>query len=358
MQTAASCVDALEPAGLVRSFLAHPPLRFRAECTASGVPFFVGDYDLLTTADEAVRRRLPKWRWLARCCTVRATFAGTTVTEYVQMPHQADARSVVRELLEVSKDCTLLVVKDLPVRSPLLTDEHNAQAESLRRQCLAAGFTLVAGQALAYVPIDFSTLEGYLAARSAGRRRDLRRKLRSRERLHVECRPTGDSWFDSAAGAQLYALYLNVHAQSEVHFDLLSPEFFNAVFRDGASGGIVFLYHHAGELVGFNLCYRCGDKLVDKYIGMKYPQARELNLYFVSWLLNLEYCLAKDLKFYVAGWTDAQVKRELGARFTWTEHAVYPRSPLLRFLLRLFRRSFESDANWQRGRHDAQITGA
>ena len=48
-------------------------------------------------------------------------------------------------------------------------------------QALAgAGFVLLQGQALAWVPIDFENIEAYLAALSSGRRRDLRRKLRSR----------------------------------------------------------------------------------------------------------------------------------------------------------------------------------
>ena len=342
----------------MHSFLEHPPFDFVAATTASGVPFFTADYNLLTTLDEDVRRRLPRWSWLARCCTLRATFAGTTVTEYMRLPPGADPRRVVRELRVVARDCPLLVVKDLPVQSPLLDDEGNAQAARLRQECLWSGFTLMAGQALAYVPIDFDSLEGYLAGRSPGRRRDLRRKLRSRDQLQVETRPTGDPWFDSAEVlSDLYALYRGVHDQSQIHFDLLTPEFFGSVFRDATSAGIVFLYRHAGQLVGFNLCYRSGELLIDKYIGLKYPQARELNLYFVSWMQNLEYCVAAGLRFYVAGWTDPKVKSDLGARFTWTEHAVFLRNPLLRAILRRFRGAFESDANWQRGQSHAQITG-
>ncbi|MEO8316480.1 MAG: hypothetical protein ABI645_17005, partial [Pseudomonadota bacterium] len=48
----------------------------------------------------------------------------------------------------------------------------------------------------------------------------------------------------------------------------------------------------------------------------------------------------------LAGWTDPQVKKDLGAEFTWTEHAVYVRNPVLRWILRLFRRHFEGDATW------------
>ncbi len=224
----------------------------------------------------------------------------------------------------------------------------------MKRACRAAGFSFFSGQALAYVPIDFTRPEDYLAARSASRRKDLRRKLRSRRELQVTAIHTGESLFDDPVLlAEMYALYRAVHAQSRIHFELLTPQFFEAVLGDATSGGIVFMYRHHGELVGYNLCFVCGDKLLDKFIGLRYPQARELNLYFISWMHNLEYALAAGLRYYVAGWTDPQVKKDLGASFTWTEHAVYVRNPALRMALRLMHSCFESDAGWQRGQGHA-----
>ena len=67
----------------------------------------------------------------------------------------------------------------------------------------------------------------------------------------------------------------------------------------------------------------------------------------MSWFHNLEYALAHGFRYYVAGWTDPEIKRELGARFTFTEHAVYVRNPVLRTLLRPFKRLFEADRRWQ-----------
>jgi hypothetical protein len=86
--------------------------------------------------------------------------------------------------------------------------------------------------------------------------------------------------------------------------------------------------------------------LIDKYIGFDYPAAHEHDLYAVSWFHNLEHALARRYRYYVAGWTDAEIKRRLGARFTPTLHAVRVRNPLLRALLRLSKRWFESDARW------------
>ena len=60
-----------------------------------------------------------------------------------------------------------------------------------------------------------------------------------------------------------------------------------------------------------------------------------------------ELCFGKGLKTYVAGWTDPEIKSYLGARFTFTKHAVYIRNPVLRFVLSRLKRLFESDSQWQ-----------
>lgn len=331
--------------------------------TTNGIASFVADFDLLTTVNLKLRRRLVRlplhgiWRhWL----TPRVSFVGTTVTEYAQLPTDVDAFTLISDLLaRWGHRHPLLIIKDLPTVSPLVGSDANNYAEAVKNACRVSGFTIVAGQALAYVPLDFANIEAYLAKRSASRRKDLRRKLRVRQQLEIAALPTGSELFnDPAVVAEFYALYLSVFEQSELHFDLHTETFFRAVLTDALSDGIIFTYRHRGQLVGFNLCYVCGDKLVDKLIGLRYPAARELNLYFISWVQNLEYALAAGLKYYVAGWTDPQVKKDLGAHFTWTAHAVYARNPLLRGALRLLRRHFESDANWQRERADASTLSA
>lgn len=350
--------NALEPTGLLRAFLAHPPQDFAAFLTCIDAPAFRTDFDVLTTADAATRRRVQRlplyarWKGLLR---PRTCFVGTTVSEYAPLPRGRDAAAAVAALLRAHAPAQpLLIVKDIPQESPLLGAGDNRYAADFAAACVAAGCVLVAGQALAYVPIDFASLDAFLARLSRARRRDIRRKLRARAGLDVEALPTGaDCFRDPQVLQQHYALYLEVYRQSEVHFDLLTPEFFRAILQDADSGGIVFAYRHAGRLVGWNLCFVHAGMLVDKYVGFAYPEARAYNLYAVSWMHNLEYARARGLRYYVAGWTDPEVKAALGARFTFTRHAVYARSGVLRALLRRFAGRFESDRAWFEARLDA-----
>lgn len=345
------CINGLEPAGLVRHFLAHPPERFEAFLSPEGMPGFFADFDLLTTADPDTLRRvngLPGSRWLRRLLKWRTCFFGTTASEYAVMPAAVAPEALPRALLAAWNGRTrLLVVKDIPDASPLLPQAQRDYAAAFTAACTERGFIMVEGQALAYVPIDFASADEYLSRLSSGRRKDIRRKLKARERLAVEVLPTGGEPFhDPHFLAALYALYLEVYGQSEIHFDRLTADFFRAILQDPGLDGHLFLYRAGGELIGFNLCFIHDGMLIDKYVGFRYPAAREHNLYFVSWMENLAFARERGLSHYVAGWTDPEIKAYLGARFTFTRHAVYVRNPLLRAVLRRLSGHFEHDRAW------------
>jgi len=349
-------INQLEPDALVARFAEHPPLDFQV-CEAAGTPAFVAPFDLLTTADDDVRRRvvaLPGYRRWGCLLRWRTAFVGTTVSEYALFPRHADPSQLPRALREqLGRGQRLLIIKDIPQASPLLDAASNDWCARLATACEQSGFILLEGQALAYVPIDFADEDSYLARLSSGRRKDIRRKLRKRDEVVVETMSCGDERFaDEATIDTFYALFENVYAQSEIHFDKLSRAFFTAVLRDGSNGGVVFVYRHQGVMIGWNLCFAVDGKLIDKYVGFAYPQAREQNLYFTSWFHNLAYAREQGLTHYVAGWTDPQVKASLGAQFTLTRHAIYLRNPLLRALARRLGKFFESDSQWAPDRHD------
>jgi predicted N-acyltransferase len=335
----------LEPPNLIERFRAYPPEGFTPLGLDCGAPAFSTRFDLLTTAPPAVRRTLGALSPFLRPATY---FVGTTVSEYALFPSDAPPERLVSDLMAAAAQYPFVIIKDIPTEATLVGDDALAYSRRLAEACRGNGFVLVEGQALAYVPIDFASTGEYLRRLSHARRRNLRRKLRSRAALQVDEIATGDARFrDEGFLAAMYALYLNVYRQSDVHFDLLSAPFFRALLQDESLNGQVLVYRAAGELIGTNIRLMSGGMLIDKYVGFLYPQARDHDLYAVSWFDNLECALARGLRCYVAGWTDPEIKRSLGARFTFTQHAVYVRNPLLRGLLRTCRRFFESDHQWQ-----------
>jgi Peptidogalycan biosysnthesis/recognition len=344
-------LNSLEPPGLIQHFLHCPPEGFETVVSAIGQPGFRVKFDLLTTVDAGTLRfvnTLPAAGLVRKILTWRTLFWGTTVTEYLPLPSQIDGPASVESMLTTwRRSSRLCVLKDIPNQSPLLTEAERIAAAELIEACKNAGFILIAGQALAYVPIDFENVGEYLFRLSSARRKNLRRKMRARADIQIEMINTGCDRLNNAEFLhELYELYLSVYKQSEIHFDKLSAEFFSAVFLDKSLDGYLFLYYSAGQLIGFNLCFVHNGMLIDKYIGFHYPAAREHNLYFVSWMENLAFALSRKLSYYVAGWTDPEIKAYLGAKFTFTQHAIYVRNPLLRRILDKLSRHFEHDNAW------------
>jgi hypothetical protein len=273
----------LEPSGLLQQFSNHPPEGF-ALLKEWPAPAFTAPFDLLTTADDALKARLlslPGGRWLSSRLRLKTDFIGSTVSEYAPLPQGVDAATLARQLRAVAGRTMLTIVKDLPQASPLLSASDNDFAKALSQALAEQGFVALEGQALAYVPLGFASTDEYLAGLSKNRRSSLRRKLKSRAQLSVQRIPTGAAFAADAQVDAYYALFDAVYAQSDIHFDKLTRGFFADLLRDADNGGIVFEYRdrQSDALLGWNLCFEHDGRLIDKYIGLSYPQrARRISI--------------------------------------------------------------------------------
>jgi len=350
-------LNALEPTSLAESFHNNPPENFtsiKIDHANVKLSAFFARFNLLTTLDDDqmwIADRLNKLG-LSNFTCLKTLFSGTTVTEYSVLPECANIKNMIQAYVDEANKCKaqLLIVKDLPLDSPLLSAKENQISKQILDQCSNdEKFLVLDGQALAYVPIDFDNTDDYLAKQSKLRRKDLRKKLKKKADLEIREEATGAYFNQTQMLDEMYKLYLNVYAQSKYHFDKLSFEFFKDILTS-KNGGIVFLYYNQNKLIGYNICFVHNNNLIDKYVGFSYPEARDFNLYFVSWFVNLEFAIKHNLKNYVAGWTDPEVKAYLGASFTLTKHAVFIRNTLLRKILTPFKTFFENDSNWQKSR--------
>jgi predicted N-acyltransferase len=339
----AQYLNQLEPYGYIEAFMKAPPVGFTIFKSSMGVPGFSMDFDLLTTMEGSIKKFLkPMQKVLYK---PKAIFIGTSVTEYSIFPAGVDAASIVSGVFSdfLKTKALMLVVKDIPYSSPLLSDDENLFAEALKDELRAMGFKILYGQAIAYVPIKAETIDQYLKMFSRRHRESIRRKLRSRKLLSVELLRTGHSAFNDELTDVLYGLYLNTHENSDVQFDRLTRSFFDMIFKDESNNGVVFVYRNGEKIIGFSIGFLYKDVFVDKYVGFLYPDSRQFNLYFVNWFDKVEFCMNNNLRYFISGYTNPGIKAWLGAQFTHSQHAVYFKNPLLRFIVRKLGYLFESD---------------
>jgi hypothetical protein len=75
----------------------------------------------------------------------------------------------------------------------------------------------------------------------------------------------------------------------------------------------LYFYFVQGELAAFNLLVVKQDAMVDKYFCMDLEVGRKYNLYFLSWLENVRYCVEHKIPLYHAGPGAENTKAHLAA---------------------------------------------
>ncbi|MDX2205435.1 MAG: hypothetical protein NW223_21985 [Hyphomicrobiaceae bacterium] len=196
----------------------------------------------------------------------------------------------------------ILAVKDLAERDLAGADAALADAR----------FTRVPSLPVAVLDLPFASEEAYLASLSPATRKDIRRKLKTAANVRVEIRT-------SIAGIEsdIVSLYDETRAQSGFDygdFERLAPLYFRRVTEGLEGRAAVVLYWHGEDLIGFNLLLLEPDRIIDKFIGMRYPQARDHNLYVLSWMNNVRLCLARGIRQMQTGQTAYSSKLRFGSR--------------------------------------------
>lgn len=213
--------------------------------------------------------------------------------------------------------CALTAFKDLPLPS------------HLQSTLLARGYSPIGSMPTAWLDIDFDTIEAYLGTLSPGTRKDMRRKLRSRDSVRIE--------YTTDFGPLLprvMELYRETRARSEWQFEALTGAYFDGILKRMPDNAFCVFYFVGDELLAANLLVHDGDHLIDKFFCMDAEAGRPYNLYYLSWFTNLDYCLRHGLSRYQSGQAYYRNKVRLGSQLT--ENALFfrHRNPLMQVILR------------------------
>jgi predicted N-acyltransferase len=252
-----------------------------------------------------------------------------------------DALVSAMEVRARSERTSLLAIKDV-----------TAPADATIGKVLARrGYARLSGLPIASLDLGgVSTLDDYLARLSAATRKDLRRKLRSAATVRIE-----DCHDVAAYAAQIAELYESTRAESGFdygEFEKLPRDYFLRVSQGLRERALFKLYWVGDTLAAFNLLLVEPDRLIDKFLGMRYPLARNHDLYALSWLENVRHCIAHGVRALQTGQTAYREKLRMGSRLVPTSIWFRHRGAVAQRVLRTFAplASFE--------RNDPQLAAA
>ena len=189
-------------------------------------------------------------------------------------------------------------------------------------------FNRVQSQSCARLPINFNSMEEFLARFSRAARKDLRRKMRSSHEVRVIRTRNISTFLD-----MIYKLYLETVARSPVAIGALNRLFFEKIC-ERVPGAEYTLYFVNEELAAFNLLIVKQEAMVDKYFCMDYGLGRKYNIYVLSWLENVRTCLELKIPLYYTGQGAEKTKAHLGATLIPSFILFKHRQPLIDCLLK------------------------
>jgi predicted N-acyltransferase len=195
-----------------------------------------------------------------------------------------------------------------------------------------SGFARLASLPVAVLDLPYVDEASYLASLSAATRKDVKRKLAKASAVRIEFRSD-----ISALAGNIHSLYEETRTRSGLDYgelELLPPGYFAQVSSALGDRAVFALYWVGEELAAFNLLLVEADRVIDKFLGMRYPLARDHNLYVVSWMANIRFCLERGISLFQSGQTAYASKLRFGSRLVPSTIYVRHRNAPLQWVLR------------------------
>ena len=97
-----------------------------------------------------------------------------------------------------------------------------------------------------------------------------------------------------------------------MRFERLGRPFFTAIAQAPPTHFILMRERASGDLIAFMLCFRMGDAIINKFIGLDYARPRSWMLYFRLWDAAVDWALSLGARSLQSGQTGYRPKLEIG----------------------------------------------
>jgi hypothetical protein len=205
-----------------------------------------------------------------------------------------------------------------------------AQAKLLEPAFAELGWRRMTSLPIVKLRLPFNSMDEYMGSLRKKTAGYLRRKLRGAGQFRIEHRPR-----INGIEADIYRLFKGTISHSGTNygeFETLHPDYFPTVLAALSDRGLVTLIWRGDELLSFAFSIVSGDLIAAKQLGMKYPEASEHNLYFLNWMVLIEYALAHRITAIEMGATTYAAKLLFGGTLERRWVFVRLRSPVSRLL--------------------------
>jgi predicted N-acyltransferase len=156
-----------------------------------------------------------------------------------------------------------------------------------------------------------NSLDAYLAILDSARRKRLKKKLSTSHQQGDLTEETIQNP-DERLLAQLFKLFNQTYQKGKTKFEHLDVSFFRQVATASPAWWVILRDPKTADPVAFNLCFRVGNVVIQKFIGLNYHLDKEWFLYFRLWESSVNWALSVGATEIQCGQTGYSAKLEVG----------------------------------------------
>lgn len=188
--------------------------------------------------------------------------------------------------------------------------------------------------------LDGKSKNDYVSSLKASRRNKLKKKMKQANEAPVYVEVITQPSIDVMD--EIFGLFWQTYEKGNTKFERLNRQFFNEISRYENSYYVVLRKNNSKEMLSFMLCFRLGEHVVNKFIGIDYRQPKEWFLYFRLWDAAVEWSYSVGATSIQSGQTGYAPKIELGNEMVPLSNYCQHKNSAVNFIYKMVARTI----NW------------
>ena len=131
---------------------------------------------------------------------------------------------------------------------------------------------------------------------------------------------------------EIFSLFWQTYEKGDTKFERLNRQFFDLISSYEHTYFVVLRELKSKKILSFMLCFKLGDHVINKFIGIDYAQPKEWFLYFRLWEAAVDWAYSVNAKYIQSGQTGYAPKIELGNDMVSLTNYCKHKNPLIHWI--------------------------
>jgi predicted N-acyltransferase len=142
---------------------------------------------------------------------------------------------------------------------------------------------------------------------------------------------------------EVFSLFWQTYEKGNTKFEQLNRVFFDEISQYENSHYVILRKNESKEMLSFMLCFKLGEHVVNKFIGIDYSQPKEWFLYFRLWDAAVEWSYSIGATSIQSGQTGYAPKIELGNDMVPLSNYCQHKNPIVNFIYQMVAKTINWD---------------